>query len=322
MSKEYNFEPSKYYYSFGFYEPALKLYPGDSVVTTTLDSRSFDSQGNSLPREKRYSLKGIEFKEANPVVGPFYIEGAEIGDTLVVFLEEISLNRNFAFSYHNPGFGALGSEDILFGPVGLHEPLPLKRFDWKLDHKNNTGVLELANSKLKCVEIPLHPFLGCIGVAPRFGDVTSSMSASEHGGNMDCLETKQGTTVYLPVFAKGALLFIGDAHAAQGDGEICGSGLETTAKVKFNVDILKEKTIRWPRLVDEYYIMVAASARPLLDAFKIAHTELINWLCLDYGFDRWDALQMVSHVGKALVGNVVNPKYTIVAKFPKKYLPH
>ena len=113
----------------------------------------------------------------------------------------------------------------------------------------------------------------------------------------------------------------GDVHAAQGDGEICGVGLETTADVTIKVDVLKDKKLRWPRLEDETHIMVAASTRPLIDAFRIAHADMVEWLSTDYGFDEWEAFQVLSQVGTARVGNVVDPKYTVVAKFPKKYLP-
>ncbi|MGQ9632090.1 MAG: acetamidase/formamidase family protein [bacterium] len=321
MGKRYEFDPPKFYYAFGPFEPALKLRPGDMVATTTADAGSFDVDGKPLPPSKRYRVEGLEFHESNPLVGPFYVEGAEIGDTLVVRLEKILLNRDFAWSSQSPGFGALSLEDGEAGPMGLGRPLPRKRFDWKLDLERNVGVLKLSGSKLKRAEIPLHPFLGCIGTSPRFGEIVSSMTPGEHGGNMDCIETKQGTTVYLPVFARGAYLFLGDIHAAQGDGEICGVALEATAEVTFRVDLIKGKAIRWPRLEDRTHIMVAASARPLIDAFRIAHTELVRWLSSDYEFDQWEAFQLVSQAGRARVGNVVDPKYTVVAKFPKEYLP-
>jgi acetamidase/formamidase len=138
---------------------------------------------------------------------------------------------------------------------------------------------------------------------------------------MDCVETKEGTTLYFPVFVEGGLFMLGDGHAAQGDGEICGTGLECPLEVTVKVDVIKGKSINWPRFEDDEHIMVAGSTRPLIDAFRSAQVELINWLVEDYGFDRWDALQLVSQVGVARIGNVVDPKYTVVAKFPKKYLP-
>jgi acetamidase/formamidase len=137
---------------------------------------------------------------------------------------------------------------------------------------------------------------------------------------MDCVETKKGATVLLPIFVKGGYLAFGDVHAAQGDGEICGVALETTAEVKIRVQVIKNKAIGWPRIEDDEWLMVAASSRPLMDAFKIAHYELLNWLTTDYGFDRSEGFQVLSQAGRCRVGNVVDPNYTVVAKIPKKYV--
>ena len=138
---------------------------------------------------------------------------------------------------------------------------------------------------------------------------------------MDSSDAREGATVYLPVFHEGALFYFGDVHALQGDGEICGSGLETTAEVTFQFDLLKNKQIGWPRFENDEFIMVAGSGRPLIDAFRIAYVELIKWLVSDYGFDQWEAYQLVSQVGVTRVANVTDPHYTVMAKFPKKYLP-
>jgi acetamidase/formamidase len=138
---------------------------------------------------------------------------------------------------------------------------------------------------------------------------------------MDAADVREGTTVYLPIFHEGAYFYFGDGHAAQGDGEICGSGLETTMDVTFEFDLIKGRSIRWPRLEDAEHIMVAGSARPLVDAFRIAQVELIEWLVAEYGFEKMEALQVVSQAGVSRIANVVDPNYTIVAKFPKALLP-
>jgi acetamidase/formamidase len=138
---------------------------------------------------------------------------------------------------------------------------------------------------------------------------------------MDASDVREGATVYLPIFHEGAFFYFGDVHALQGDGEITGMGIETSADVTLRLDVIKGKKISWPRFEDADYIMVAGSARPLIDAFRIAHVEMIKWLESDYGFDRWEALEILSQVGVARVANVVDPNYTVVAKFPKKYLP-
>ncbi len=314
------YNPTKFYYTFGPHEPALKLKAGDTLIASTLDSEGVDAHGEEISPDMVQSSDVTEFYKANPLTGPFYVEEAKLGDTLALHIESVTLTRDYAISKFPPGFGVLNIEDRISGPTGLGDPLPEKNFTWKLDRERGIGTMELPGSRQKKVDIPLHPFLGCIGVAPRFGETITSLTPAENGGNMDCVETKSGTIIYLPVFVEGGLFMFGDVHAAQGDGEICGVGLETTAEVTIKVDVIKDKKINWPRLEDETHIMVAASTRPLIDAFRIAHAEMVRWLAADYGFDKWEAFQVLSQVGTARVGNVVDPKYTVVAKFPKKYL--
>ena len=145
--------------------------------------------------------------------------------------------------------------------------------------------------------------------------------AGNFGGNMDVADAREGTTVFLPIFHEGAYFYFGDAHALQGDGEICGSGLETTMDVTFEFDLIKGRRIQWPRMEDANDIMVAGSARPLVDAFRIAQVELIEWLVDEYGFEKLEAYQVVSQGGHSRIANVVDPNYTVVAKFPKRLLP-
>jgi acetamidase/formamidase len=312
--KTHNFKPTKYYYTYDAkHEPVLRLKPGDMLITTTLDAF-----GNKVTSAEQMASEIIHLPKVNDQTGPFFVEGAEPGDVLVLHLIETKPDRDFAVSTHLPNFGALTGETYT---AMLNDPIPEKTYIWKLDPERNIGTLNLENSSLNRIEIPLAPFLGTVGVAPNYGEAVLSLTPAEHGGNMDCVETKDGTTLYFPVFVEGGLFMLGDGHAAQGDGEICGTGLECPMKVTLKVDVIKGKTISWPRFENNEFIMVASSTRPVIDAFRSAHVELIRWLVEDYGFDRWDALQLVSQVGTARIGNVVDPKYTVVAKFPKKYLP-
>lgn len=317
----YEFTPDKFFYTFGPHEPVLRVKPGDTIVTETLDSGSRGRDGEEIPQDMRHQPPGTSVYAANPQTGPFYVEGADEGDTLVVHIEAITPSRAWAESRFNPGFGVFAPEDRAYGPTGLSEPLPERTFIWEQDLERDVGRLALPLSALGQIEIPLHPFFGCIGTAPRFGEVISTITPAEHGGNMDCVDTGIGSTVYLPVFVQGAYLMFGDVHAAQGDGESCGVGLETPASVQVTLDLIKGKAIRWPRIEDATHIMVAASTRPLIDAYRIAHVELIRWLATDFGYDQWEAMQVVSQVATARVGNIVDPKYTMVAKFAKAYLP-
>jgi len=295
------------------HKPVLILKPGDTLVTATLDAF-----GNAISPKEQLPNELIHLPQVNYLTGPFYVEGAMPGDTLILHLEEVKPSRDFAVSTHLPHFGLLTGETCT---AMLIEPLPERTYIWNMDLDKGVAILNIPESRIKKVEIPLQPFLGAIGVAPNFSEAGLSVTPAEHGGQMDCVETKTGTTLYFPVFVKGALFMLGDGHAAQGDGEICGTGLEIPLEVTVKVNVIKGKRIIWPRFEDDEYIMVAASTRPLINAFRSAHVELINWLVEDYGYNRWDALQLVSQVGVARVGNVVNPECTVVAKFPKKYLP-
>jgi acetamidase/formamidase len=193
-------------------------------------------------------------------------------------------------------------------------------FEWKLDLDRQVGILDLASSRMKQIELPLQPFIGSIGVAPRYGRVETALTPGEYGGNLDCVETREGTTLYLPVWARGAYLAFGDIHAAQGDGELCGSALETTAEVTLRVSVIKNWAIGWPRLEDANYLMTAGSLHSLMDAVRVAQIEMLNWLCVDHGFEKWEGWQVLSQAGTMRIGNIVDPNYTVVAKFPKALL--
>lgn len=316
----HKFKPKVYYHTYGPNEPAHHVKPGDTIVATTADAGGNDSEGNPIPDEMRQKVRGTSLNHSNPLTGPFYVEGAEQGDTLVVDIKRIRLDRDWAYSSIIPGFGSL-TEEVPGRSLLLNDPLPSKRYMWALDAVKGVGTVELPGSNLGNVTIPLHPFLGSIGVAPRYGRVEMSLTPGEYGGNMDCVETCEGATLHLPVFVEGGYLVFGDVHAAQGDGELCGVALETSAEITVKVDVIKGEAIDWPRILDDEWIMVAGSGRPLMEAYKVAHVEMVKWLCDEHGFDKWDALQLLSQVGRCRVGNVVDPNYTVVAKYPKKYLP-
>lgn len=301
----HQFTPKAGAQTFAVRPPVLTVRPGDTVVSPTfsLPGDYYEKEGGAWPGE----------------VGPFYVEGAAPGDTLVVKILKVELNRDSAVSAIRPaGLSALATDGRL---RLLNDPLPSRRFVWQLDRKRNVGILDLPGSASKRIEIPLAPMVGRVAVAPAGEEAFGGLWPGAFGGNMDVPDIREGATVSLPVFHEGALFYFGDIHAAQGDGEVCGSGLETTAVVTMQFDLVKGKRIAWPRVEDATHLMVAGSARPLIDAFRIAHVELIDWLAAEYGFDRLEAYQVVSQVGTARIGNVVDPLYTVVAKFPKALLP-
>jgi acetamidase/formamidase len=305
MAETHKFVPQGGVATFAVRPPVLRVKPGDIVESPTLSKPGdyYEKEGGAWPGE----------------VGPFYIEGATPDDTLVVRILDVRLNRETAVSFIRPnGLSALATDGRL---RLLNDPLPARRFVWRLDHQRNVGVLDLPNSRSKRIEIPLDPMVGRVAVAPAGEEAFGGLWPGAFGGNMDAPDIRKGATVYLPVFHEGALFYFGDIHAAQGDGEVCGSGLETTAVVTMQFELVKGKRIAWPRIEDAGHLMVAGSGRPLIDAFRIAHVELIEWLVAEYGFEKIEAYQVLSQVGTARVANVVDPLYTVVAKFPKALLP-
>ena len=283
--------------------PVLTIKPGTIVETKSFSRPGDYYEGGAWPGE----------------VGPFHIEGAAAGDTLVVKILKLTPNRDSAMSRYSPGgiSGVAGDSRTRM----LNDPLPARTFAWRLDRTRMVGILDLPNSASKRIEIPLKPMLGRVAVAPAGQEAFGGLWPGDFGGNLDASDVKEGATVYLPVFHPGALFYFGDGHALQGDGEIIGSGLETTMDVTFQFDLIKGKRIRWPRIESDTHIMVAASMRPLIDALRISYVELIEWLVADYGFDKMDAFQIASQAGEVRVANVVDPNYTVVAKFPKALLP-
>ena len=308
--------PGIYYHTYGMNEAVLRVEPGDTVVASTVDAGRYDENGVKVPAEMSQRSSETVFSGSNPLTGPVYVEGAEPGDTLSVKILGIRLTRGSAWSCNVAHFGSL-TEETGGRRLLLNEALATRDYEWSLDLGSMMGSTVLQSGRR--VEVPLKPFIGSIGVAPSFGRVAKSGDPGDFGGNMDCPDVCEGVELQLPVSVRGGLLVFGDVHAAQGDGELCGTALETSAELTLKVDVLK-KGIGWPRIVDEDWVMVVGSGRPLMEAYKLAHVELIGWLVEEYGFDMLDALQMVSQVGRCRVGNTVNSAYSVVAKFPRRYL--
>lgn len=296
-------------YVYGVAPPVARLRPGN-----ILEANSLDCFGNGIrkPGDTLALAKGD-----NPLTGPFFIEGAEPGDTLVVHILDLQVDGNQGIGAFAPGFGALNETN--YTPM-LHTPLPEKIWFYPIDHADNTATFQALDSNYN-VKIPLHPFLGCIGVAPTNGEARSSVVPAEFSGNMDAPEVSAGNTLYLPVSVSGALLYFGDGHAAMGDGEIAGTAIEVPMKARLQVDVVKGKRTNWPRFENEKEIMAAGIYRPVDDAVRIAFTELVAWIHADYGLSELDAYELLSKVGKIHLTEMVDPNYVVVASVEKKYLP-
>src|SRR5262252_9605762 len=306
----YQVKPSELKFTFaGSYPPVARLKSGDILETNTVDCF-----GNAIkkPGDTLSMAKGD-----NPLTGPFYIEGAEPGDTLAVKVLEIKVDGNQGIGALAPGFGAINSTN--YTPM-LNPPIKEKIWFYPIDHASNTATFQALDSNYK-VKIPLHPFFGCIGVAPAGGEARSSIVPEAFGGNMDAPEVSVGNTVYFPVNVPGAMLFLGDGHAAMGDGEIAGTALEVPLRGRVQVHVLKGQKINWPRFENDEYIMTVGAYRPLDDALRIAFTELVGWIHADYGLSEMDAYELLSKVGEIHLNEMVDPNYVIVAKVKKSFLP-
>jgi len=304
FAETHQFKPTEFYNTFsGAHAPVLRVKPGDRVVTFTIDSRGFDSAGVQ---------RGQSF---NPETGPFFIEGAEPGDTLVVHLLRLETNRATGFSASllapytaDPGFLRLEA---------LREP---KQVTWQIDKRKGVAYLDPKEFKGPRIELPLRPMLGCVATAPANKAAIPATVPDNFGGNMDYNGMGAGATVMLPVFEPGALFFLGDGHARQGDGEVLGSAIETSLDVEFSVDLIKRKKINWPRLENQDFIMVLGSSRAINEALQHATTELMRWLMESYGFDERGASLLLGQGMEYDISNVVDPEFTIVAKMRKRYL--
>jgi amidase len=295
------FTPTVQQPTFAVREPVLRVRPGTVLVSRTHFGPYYTEAGGAFPGE----------------VGPIYIEGATTKDMLKVEIVKVRPNHGLAASQVYSDFGGLATDTRV---RLLNDPIPARRYVWRLDTTRMVGVTEMPKSRVKRMEIDLQPMLGRVAVAPRGQEAFAGLWPGDFGGNMDAQEVREGTTVYLPIFHDGAYFYFGDGHARQGHGEVAGTGLETSMDVILKLDLVKGQTIDWPRLEDAEHIMVVGSGRPLIDAFRLAHVELIEWMQQDYGFDRLDAYTLVGQVGESTVANIVDPAYSVVAKIRKRYL--
>lgn len=303
----HHFTPERYYTAMGTYSPALTLQPGDSVVTSCVDAHGYDARNQQIT------------PSGNPMTGPFAIAGAEPGDMLTVHIDELRPNRRHGWSRTmlapvtvDPSYVA----ELPWPPRGSQ-----RYAEWDVDVATGMATLRQPQTRLGNIELPIRPMLGCFGVAADEGQAISTATSAEHGGNMDYRGFCAGVTVHFPVFAPGALFFLGDAHALQGAGEIVGTGIEISCDVRFTVDLVKRHPIGWPRGETAGWIFTAGNARPLDQALQHATTEMARWLEQDYALDAVGAQTLMGQVVEYEIGNVFDPAYTVICKMEKRWLP-
>jgi acetamidase/formamidase len=293
-------------YTIGPYEkPVLEVDPGDTVVIETLDAF-----GGKITDETTKPSEVLKFPKVNPLNGPIFINGAEKADTLKIQVKSIRPRgpQPRGTTCLIPFFGGLTGTQK--SPT-LQGPLP------ELVRKLHITDEEVFWSD--GLRLPYDPFIGTIGTSPEL-DSINSLTPDSHGGNMDLPDIRPKNTIYLPVRTAGAYLFVGDCHATQGDGELCGVAVEFPTETTIQVDLLKDWPIEWPRVENEDFIMSIGSSRPMEDAAKIAFRDLISWMERDYQFDPYDAYFLLTQTARIRVGNMVDPNYTLAASIQKRFL--
>lgn len=302
--QRHEFTPTKFYRQFSsLNEAVLRVAPGDTIHTTTVDAGGTDEKGVTRV------LGG------NPETGPFFVEGAEPGDTLVVHLTRLRLNRDWAVS----------DDDIV--PRGVDTEWAVKMKDagksvrWHLDTARGVATVEKPTEHLKNYSVPLRPMLGCVATAPPPAAAAPGTGDSGgYGGNMDFNEIVEGATVYLPVRAPGAMLYLGDGHAAQGDGELNGNALETSMDVEFTVDVISGKGVPGPRVESTTHLMAMGLDGSIDDAFRDATTNMANWLTDKYGLTPTEVAEVMGTSAEYKVSEVADRNAGVVVKINKERL--
>lgn len=305
QGETHRFTPTRFHNTFSSaHSPVLRIRPGDRVITRTIDAHGFDWENRKVA------------ERPNPQTGPFFVQGAEPGDVLVVRIEKIEPNRTTAWSSTLLAPYAADPDFLRF--EGLKQQVDET---WTIDKQKGTAWIESANIRPNRIEVSLKPMLGCVATAPEKNQAIPTSTPDRFGGNMDYNGVVAGVKIMLPVYEPGALLFLGDGHGRQGDGEIVGNALETSMDVEFTVDLIKQKKIGWPRLENDEYIVALGSASPLLQALQHATTEMQRWLMADYGYDERGSSLLMGHTLEYDIANIVDPHFTVAAKIRKSSLP-
>src|ERR1700693_572801 len=299
-------------YTFGGAAPVRRIKPGTRIV-----SWAEDCYDGAVTKPGQLPTKVQMPGHDNPQTGPFYVEGAEPGDTLAIHIEKLEPARDYGISSSFPGFGALNGTDRT---AILGADLPETVWFYQVDRVKGVARTHSQDGKLSW-EIPLAPFLGCLGVAPGGGEVRSTIVPDDFGGNMDCPEVRAGNTVYLGVRVPGALLSFGDGHFAMGDGEIIGTAIEGAMNVELTVDLVKHRATPWPRIENAQWMMSVGASRPLEDAARIAFKDMVAWVREKTGLAEMDAYEFVSQAARAPIVEMVDPQYTVLVKIEKSPLP-
>jgi acetamidase/formamidase len=301
--KTYDYDPKYFYGTYSAAEPpALHIFPGDTVNTRTYDGQGPDAHAI------RHGTGG----DVN--TGPFYVEGALPGDTLVVHLVKLRVNK------------PIGRQGSRFNQHAVTQAYALSaKYDssfngsWQQDRDKNIASLP-PTPGLPHLAIPMKTMLGCISVAPPGEEQDSGTDLGVFGGNLDYNDNVEGTTLYFPVFHPGALLGMGDAHGAMGDGEVVGTGLETSADVTFTVDVIRGYATQQVRAETKDYLISFGVSGSVPDSIQLATAQLADWLKHDYDLNDSEVALLLGDVMKYDITELVDPHFDVVAKVPKSVL--
>jgi amidase len=305
-----------YYNTFSrAHTPLARIRPGETVATKTLDASGRDDTGT------------VRARPPNPLTGPFYVEGAEPGDALVVRFSRVRMNRNWGWSAYRLGLYSLSPESIEGIYPNRYKPGEIIKervnvVPWDLDLARQTVRLREPSSAVHEMEFAARPMLGCVGVAPAGDFAPTSSPSGSYGGNLDYNEIGEGATVILPVYHPGALLFIGDGHALQADGEPIGTGIETSMAVEFSVELRKKSPLAGPRVETSEHIISVGSqpefASSMNRGLQMATSDMVNWLTSEYKMEPWAAHLLIGYQGSY---DVVTVAGSVALKIPKQQLP-
>jgi acetamidase/formamidase len=304
--KSIQFEPTTYYNNFSHkFLPVLKVQPGDTIKSASVDAGGFNKLGSRVA------------KSGNPVTGPFFIVGASPGDILAITLTSVSLNRDYATTV-----GSYLKRSVPLAVFKENFDPRADRVRWKLIPEKGYAKPELEGKNLSDFTVPLHPFLGCVGLAaPLKSKEPLTYYAGEYGGNMDFRKVTTGATIYIPVFHEGGLLYLGDGHAQQGDGEINGDALETSMDFAFVATVIKgQPPIKFPRIEDAEHIVAMAMGKSLEEASQNATFGLLEWIQSDYGLTAREVSQVIGPLIEYRIPSIASPDLEIAAMIKKNYL--
>jgi amidase len=323
-----DFLSSRFHYAFGAHKPTLTVQPGAALRVTCPDCDNVMADGSALTQQQRH-VDTPDTVQGNPLAGPIHIEGAEPGDTLAVTIDSIELDRDWGITLLAPGHGVVPDELLISKRDGdshatpvppVPRVIPRHMYRWHIDTQAGTATMTNPLGGQRA-GVPLNPFVGCIGVCPADGRSVSSLYCGPFGGNLDLPLIRPGATVFLPVYRDGALLMIGDVHAAQGHGEIIGGGIETSGKIGCTLNVMKRFPLTGFGVCDGQVVCVISTHDELRRSIQQACAGLVDWLVRSGDMDRLDLYNLVSQIVTITVGNLNERPYPAAAGVRIDQLP-